>query len=131
MELTDAKFVAIKKLPFVPTAPGAGLGEMVTVGNVEVYMKSFPREQGEILAGFFDREIGPADIISYQVVGNEADRPVVKMASTEDRASGLSEEDLRSMTEKLSAEVFSNGPVLFQLTDTYFNRVYREYRHPQ
>lgn len=131
MELTDNKFAALKHYVFIQTNPGAGFGEMVTVGNVEVYMKSFPREQGEILAAFFEREIKPESMISYQVLGNEGDRPVVKMASTAENAASLSEEQVKGMAEKLSAEVFGNGPVLFQLTDTNFDEVFREYRHPQ
>lgn len=131
MELTNEKFSALKKLPFVNTAPGAGFGEMVTVGNVELYMKGFPREQGEILAAFFDREVKPETVISYQVLGNEGDRPVVKMASTAENAARLTEQQLQAMVEKLSVEVFSYGPLLFQLTDTYFDRVFREYEQPQ
>lgn len=121
--LTDNKFKAIRTLVFKKNSvtEEAGYGEKVTSGNVEVYATDeFSRNEARKLADYLNEEVKPDIIISFQLTVDEQQTPVVRMVSTPEKASQLDDSEFQEMARQLSAEIFRDGPVIFQLTDETF-----------
>jgi hypothetical protein len=126
VDLTDNKFATLRTVHY-KKYDYAGDGEdeygtKYSSGNIEVFAKEgIGAMLANDLAGFLDKEVHPANTISFQVNKNENNDFVVKMVSASDKADILTNDNLAEICTKLSNEVFSGGPLVFQVTDGKFH----------
>lgn len=124
LDLTDNKFVSIrtvhyKKLDYGETENT--YGEKVTSGNVEVYVTGgATMEDGEALAKLLEREMAPANTISFQITKLDG-LNAVRMVYNKEKLADLSDEEITNMAAKISDGVFNSSPLVFEFTDTGFN----------
>lgn len=129
--LTDDKFKPQRTLVFRKTEESEteGYGEKVTSGNIEVYAAGdFSRNEARELADYLNDAVNPTSVSSFQLTVNDEQHPVVRMVTSPEMASQLTDEDYQEMAEELSADVFKGGPVVFQLTDKMF-KPFKTYYH--
>lgn len=121
--LTDNKFKPQRTLVFKKNSvtEDPGYGEKTTSGNVEVYAtKEFSGNEARTLADYINEEVSPDNIISFQLTVDEQQIPVVRMVTTPEKASQLDDSEYQEMAKQFSAEIFKDGPLVFQLTDETF-----------
>jgi hypothetical protein len=120
--LTDNKFKTIRTYAFKKTDK-VDYGMAVTAGNVEVYVKDGSKEGGEDLADYLNKTMKPTDVISFQLSKNADGFTVIKMASTPERAAGVSEQAMEVTAAGISSNVLLGAPLVFELTDTKFETI--------
>ena len=119
--LTDDHFKALRTLAFKKTELPK-FGEKTTSGNIEVYASAeIGTQTAKDLASFLDNFIHPESTISFQISKNENNDFVIKMASNEKKVTTVSNEMLSEISSKISSEVLSGSPLIFQMTDEKFN----------
>lgn len=116
----DKTFKTVRSLAFKKTVAPADFGEKTTSGNIEVYANDISAQTAQELAAFLNKTVAPANTISFQISKNEGGVYVLKMVSTPEKASSLTDEDFNDISSKVSDEVLSGAPLIFQLTDDTF-----------
>jgi hypothetical protein len=132
--LTDNKFKPQRTLVFKKNSitEDPGYGEKVRSGNVEVYATDeFSGDEARQLANYLNNEMNPETVISFQLTVDDQQNPVIRMVSTPEKASQLDDAVFQEMTQLLSAEMFKDGPVIFQLTDETFKPFKTFYHNPE
>ncbi len=129
--LTDNKFRPQRTLVFKKDngTEDQGYGDKVTSGNVEVYASNeFSRNEARELADYLNDAVNPGSTISFQLLTDEQNNPVLRMVTSPDKASQLSDSDYQEMAEEVSDDVFKGAPLVFQLTDETF-KPFKTYYH--
>jgi hypothetical protein len=131
IDLTDNKFKTIKTIHFKKIdSQEQAFGKKFTSGNVEVYSDNFSNDASQELADYLNNEFKPENLISFMVSQPDNDYIQIKMASSEEKASGISEEEMQDIASKISKKVLTNAPVVFHLTDNMFNTIKKIGYHP-
>jgi hypothetical protein len=120
MILADNDFSAIRTIPYkklVVETP-ASFGEKVVSGNAEVYYTNeFTAQTAQALADFMNNYFQPPTTYSFQLTKNEVGSLTVKMVTSETGRATITDKDLTELCSRLSAEIFQNAPLVFELTD--------------
>lgn len=123
--LSNNRFKPVKTVTFKKMENAGledGYGEKVVSGNVEVFVKDGKsKEDGAVLAAFLNREMSPDDVISFQFIKNNESVNVVRMVTTPEKLADISKATVKLMVDKISDELLSGQPVIFEFTDTQFN----------
>lgn len=120
ISFTDNKFKAFRTLTYNP-ARLINFGVKVTSGNVEVYAKDgFSSEHAQMLADFLNKDMNPANVISFQVSMPEGQPYHVSMASEPGKAKTIDDETIEDLCARMSKEVFSGVDLVFHFTDLKF-----------
>lgn len=118
--LTDKYFKTVRTYTFKKSDKPA-FGKRVLDGNIEVYIKdSFSEEQGNSIAEFLNKEVHPANIISFQVGKNESGDVVVSMVANMAKAEALPDSEFQNLAMQISENTLGGAPVIYQLTDDMF-----------
>lgn len=119
--LTDDQFKPLRTLAF-KKAELPKFGEKTTSGNIEVYASDeIGAKTAKDLASFLDNFLHPASAISFQVSKNENNDFVIKMVSDKNKVKTVTDQMLNEISTKISNEVLSGSPLLFQMTDEKLN----------
>ena len=116
----DEKFKPIRSLTFKKTVAPADYGEKTTSGNIEVYANDISSQGAQELADFLNKTIAPDNTISFQISKNGEGLYVLKMVSSPAKAANLTDADFTDISSKVSEEILSGAPLIFQLTDDTF-----------
>jgi len=121
--LADNSFKTIRTLAFKKTTdPAADYGEKVTSGNIELFTKDgLDADGAQDLAKFLDKTFSPSNIVSFQIGKNSDGVYILSMVSTPEKSESLTEAAFHDMCSKVSNEMLSGGPMIFQLTDNTFH----------
>ena len=118
--LSDKYFKTIRTYSFKKLEKPV-FGKKVSNGNIEVYIKdSFSEDQGTDMAGFLNKSMQPANIISFQVGKNENGNYVVSMVANREKADALPESNFMALASEISENTLNGAPLIFQLTDDLF-----------
>ncbi|MGB3005566.1 MAG: hypothetical protein WBC06_03590 [Chitinophagaceae bacterium] len=132
IDLTDNKFKTIKTIHYKKIEETEQeFGKKFTSGNVEVFAENFSNDASQELADFLEKEFKPENVISFKVSQPDNDYIQVKMASTEEKAAGVTEADMQDLAAKISQNVLTNAPIVFHLTDIMFNTIKKTGYHPE
>jgi hypothetical protein len=127
--LTDKKLNPYRTLVYKKTGATDKFGELTTSGNVEVYYNDGDATIAEQLADHLNNLMQPANKISFQFSKNEDNVFVIKMVTDPSKVSGITEDDLKEVSAKISNEVFNGAPLVFHLTDSQFEPL-KTYNYP-
>ncbi|MFZ1311696.1 MAG: hypothetical protein WAR38_02460, partial [Chitinophagaceae bacterium] len=72
------------------------------------------------MAGFLNKSMQPANIISFQVGKNENGNYVVSMVANREKADALPESNFMALASEISENTLNGAPLIFQLTDDLF-----------
>lgn len=124
MVLTDDKFKPVRIITYTKLSEeesNEDFGEKVTSGNIEVYyLNNASKEAADALAALLEREMAPQAVISFQLSKETDGSHTVKMASLAEKTKNNSEAAVNELMTKMSEQIFSNGPVVFQYADVLF-----------
>ncbi len=123
MILANNDFSAIRTIPYkklVVETP-ASFGDKVVSGYAEVYYTSeFTAPVAQQLVDFMNNYFHPAETYSFQLTKNEVGSLMVRMVTTPEGRTKVTDQDLTQLCSRLSAEIFQNASLVFELTDERF-----------
>jgi hypothetical protein len=123
MVLSEGDFSPIKTIPYkklVMETP-ASFGDKVVSGNAEVYYTNeFTAPVAQQLADFMNNYFHPAETYSFQLTKNEVGSLMVRMVTSPEGRTKVTDQDLTQLCSRLSAEIFQHASLVFELTDERF-----------
>jgi predicted nucleic acid-binding protein len=134
VDLTNNKFTTIRTIHYKKVdyagANEENAGTRYSAGNIEVFAgEDIGAVLATDLAEMLNKDINPANTISFRISKNDKGNFVLKMVTAADKVNQLSNEQLDEMCNTISDKVLNGAPMVFELTDAKFNTL-RSFAYP-